>query len=258
MRLKAENLQRTGAFKVRGAVNKLATLSPRSAPPASSRPAPAITVRPSPGRRASSASGHASSCRDTAPMAKVEACRNYGAETELTGAFFEDAMAAAARLRRRDGRDFHPPLRGSARGRRSGDGRPRAGSSRSPSRHGVDPDRRRAGSSLGIAHSAARARPEVRIVGVQAGRGRLHDRRRDCCQAAERAHDAAAGGPARRHRLGHGRGDQRGDRAAARAREARGRGSRRRRRGGAARRAGGGRGDGGRRFSRVATSTRRC
>jgi threonine dehydratase len=28
VRLKAENLQRTGAFKIRGAVNKLSTLSP--------------------------------------------------------------------------------------------------------------------------------------------------------------------------------------------------------------------------------------
>jgi threonine dehydratase len=28
-------------------------------------------------------------------MAKVEACRNYGAETEMSGAYFEDAMAAA-------------------------------------------------------------------------------------------------------------------------------------------------------------------
>src|SRR5216117_845529 len=95
VRLKAENLQRTGAFKVRGAVNKLATLSPEE------RAAGVV---------AASAGNHgqavAWAARELgvhariyvpvdAPMAKVEACRSYGAETELTGLFFEDAMAAA-------------------------------------------------------------------------------------------------------------------------------------------------------------------
>jgi threonine dehydratase len=95
VRLKAENLQRTGAFKIRGAVNKLSTLS------ASEREAGVV---------AASAGNHgqavAWAARELgirariyvpldAPMAKVEACRNYGAETEMSGAYFEDAMAAA-------------------------------------------------------------------------------------------------------------------------------------------------------------------
>jgi threonine dehydratase len=95
VRLKAENLQRTGSFKIRGAVNKLATLSPAE------REAGVV---------AASAGNHgqavAWAARELgirariyvpvdAPMAKVEACRNYGAETELSGADFEDALAAA-------------------------------------------------------------------------------------------------------------------------------------------------------------------
>src|SRR4029453_15783998 len=95
VRLKAENLQRTGAFKIRGAVNKLATLSPPE------REAGVV---------AASAGNHgqavAWAARELgirariyvpldAPMAKVEACRNYGAQTELLGVDFEDALAAA-------------------------------------------------------------------------------------------------------------------------------------------------------------------
>src|SRR5205814_9432977 len=97
VRLKAENLQRTGSFKVRGAVNKLSTLQ------AEERAAGVV---------AASAGNHgqavAWAARDlgapatiyvpvTAPMAKVEACRNYGAETVMSGEYFEDALVAAER-----------------------------------------------------------------------------------------------------------------------------------------------------------------
>jgi threonine dehydratase len=93
--LKAENLQRTGAFKIRGAVNKLATLS------ADERQAGVV---------AASAGNHglavAWAAREAgieatvfmpldAPMAKVDATRNYGAHTELVGERFEEALAAA-------------------------------------------------------------------------------------------------------------------------------------------------------------------
>jgi threonine dehydratase len=54
VRLKAENLQRTGAFKIRGAVNKLSTLSPEER---------AAGVVAASGRLANSASARASSCR---------------------------------------------------------------------------------------------------------------------------------------------------------------------------------------------------
>jgi threonine dehydratase len=93
--LKAENLQRTGSFKIRGAVNKLATLG------AAERVAGVI---------AASAGNHGQAVAwaarelgisatvfmpQDAPMAKVDATRNYGAETVLTGATFDDALAAA-------------------------------------------------------------------------------------------------------------------------------------------------------------------
>ena len=93
--LKAENLQRTGSFKIRGAVNKIATLG------GAERAAGVI---------AASAGNHGQAVAwaarelgiaatvfmpQDAPMAKVEATRNYGAETVLTGAMFDDALAAA-------------------------------------------------------------------------------------------------------------------------------------------------------------------
>lgn len=93
--LKAENLQRTGAFKIRGAVNTIASLSPEE------RAAGVV---------AASAGNHgqavAWAARETgiaatiympqdSPMAKVDATRNYGARVELAGAGFDDSLAAA-------------------------------------------------------------------------------------------------------------------------------------------------------------------
>ena len=93
--LKAENLQRTGSFKIRGAYNTISTLGERE------RLAGVV---------AASAGNHgqavAWAAREIgvpaavympvdAPMSKVEATRNYGARVELGGAFFDDALAAA-------------------------------------------------------------------------------------------------------------------------------------------------------------------
>ena len=95
--LKAENLQRTGSFKVRGAVNRIAEL------PGDER------LR---GVVAASAGNHgqavAWAAREAgvpativvpqdAPMAKVEATRSYGATVEMTGATFEEAVAEGRR-----------------------------------------------------------------------------------------------------------------------------------------------------------------
>jgi threonine dehydratase len=92
--LKAENLQRTGSFKVRGAVNRIGALADDER---------------SVGVVAASAGNHgqavAWAAREAgvpatifvpleAPMAKVEATRGYGAEVEMTGATFEEAVAA--------------------------------------------------------------------------------------------------------------------------------------------------------------------
>jgi threonine dehydratase len=92
---KAENLQRTGAFKIRGAVNRIATLS---------------DVERAAGVVAASAGNHGQAVARAAreagipatvfmpaetPMAKVDATRNYGARAELVGEDFEEALAAA-------------------------------------------------------------------------------------------------------------------------------------------------------------------
>jgi threonine dehydratase len=83
--LKAENLQRTGAFKVRGAVNKIATL----AHGAHERRRRGERGQPRAGGRLGRARGGVARLHlrpADAPMAKVEACRNYGAETVMGGA----------------------------------------------------------------------------------------------------------------------------------------------------------------------------
>jgi threonine dehydratase len=94
--LKAENLQRTGSFKVRGAYNRISTLSEEE------RAAGVV---------AASAGNHgqavAWAAREVgaharifmpqdAPMAKVDATRHYGAEVELTGSALEGCLDAAA------------------------------------------------------------------------------------------------------------------------------------------------------------------
>ena len=93
--LKAENLQRTGAFKIRGAVNKLASLGDDERR--------AGVVAASAGNHGQAVAWAAREIGVTAtvfmpqdtPIAKVEATRNYGAHTELVGEDFEEALAAA-------------------------------------------------------------------------------------------------------------------------------------------------------------------
>lgn len=109
VRLKAENLQRTGSFKVRGAVNKLSTLS---------------TEERAAGVVAASAGNHGQAVAwaarelglpatiyvpQDAPMAKVDACKNYGATTVMTGTYFEDALEAAEHhVEEKGGTFIHP------------------------------------------------------------------------------------------------------------------------------------------------------
>ena len=93
--LKAENLQRTGSFKIRGAVNKLSTLSPEERA--------AGVVAASAGNHGQAVAWAARELGihatifmpQDAPMAKVEPTKGYGAEEVLVGVSFEDAMAAA-------------------------------------------------------------------------------------------------------------------------------------------------------------------
>jgi threonine dehydratase len=107
--LKAENLQRTGSFKIRGAYNRISRLS---------------GVEREAGVVAASAGNHgqavAWAARENgvrarifmphdAPMAKVEATRHYGAEIELFGAAIEEALGAAGEYVRETGATLvHP------------------------------------------------------------------------------------------------------------------------------------------------------
>jgi threonine dehydratase len=92
--LKAEHLQRTGSFKIRGAYNAIAVLG---------TDAQAGVVAASAGNHAQ---GVALAARllgvratifmpETAPLPKVDATRNYGAEVVLGGFVFDDAQEAA-------------------------------------------------------------------------------------------------------------------------------------------------------------------
>jgi threonine dehydratase len=92
--LKAENLQRTGSFKLRGALNKLAALGERCAR----------------GVTAGSAGNHAWACAQAAqargvpcevfmpveaPISKVEGCRAHGAAVHIGGHSVDDCVALA-------------------------------------------------------------------------------------------------------------------------------------------------------------------
>ena len=93
--LKAENLQRTGSFKIRGAVNKLAALDEAE------RAAGVVAASAGNHAQAVAWAAREAGIRATifvpqdAPMAKVEATRSYGAEVEMVGAGLEEALAAA-------------------------------------------------------------------------------------------------------------------------------------------------------------------
>jgi threonine dehydratase len=168
VRLKAENLQRTGAFKIRGAVNRLSTLTPEER---------------ATGVVAASAGNHgqavAWAARElgvrarifvpiTAPMAKIEACRNYGAETEMVGADFEDALDAARTYVEETGGTFIHPYEDQLVVAGQGtiglellEQEPDVGTVLIPVGGG--------GLALGIAIALRALRPEVRLVGVRAG-----------------------------------------------------------------------------------------
>jgi threonine dehydratase len=168
VRLKAENLQRTGAFKVRGAVNKLTTLSPEE------RAAGVVAASAGNHGQAVAWAARQLGIRATifvpvtAPMAKVEACRNYGAATEMAGEDFEDALdAAIAHVDGTGGTFIHPyedrlVVAGQGTiGLELLDQEPDVGTVLIPIGGG--------GLALGIATALRALKPEVRIVGVRAG-----------------------------------------------------------------------------------------
>ena len=109
LHLKLENLQRTGSFKERGALNKLLTLSE------SERKRGVIAA--SAGNHAQGVAFHAAARGIRAqivmplatPLVKVAATRNFGAEVILHGASYDEACDEALRRRIEEGRTFiHP------------------------------------------------------------------------------------------------------------------------------------------------------
>jgi len=168
VRLKAENLQRTGAFKVRGAVNKLTMLSPEE------RAAGVVAASAGNHGQAVAWAARQLGIRATifvpvtAPMAKIDACRNYGAATEMAGEDFEDALdAAIAHVDQTGGTFIHPyedqlVVAGQGTiGLELLDQEPDVGTVLIPIGGG--------GLALGIATALRALKPEVRIVGVRAG-----------------------------------------------------------------------------------------
>ena len=108
--IKAENLQMTGAFKLRGAYNKISSLTPEER---------------AKGVIACSAGNHAQGIAYSAtklgiksiicmpagaPLSKVEATRNYGAEVVLVPGVYDDAAAEANRLVEEKGYTFAHPF----------------------------------------------------------------------------------------------------------------------------------------------------
>jgi threonine dehydratase len=166
--LKAENLQRTGAFKVRGAFNRISALTPQERA--------AGVVAASAGNHgqavAWAARAAGSSARiyvpQDAPMAKVEACRTYGSELIMEGAGFEEALTAAMAYVEETGATFIHPFEDPAViagqgtiGLELAEQVPAAETLVIPIGGG--------GLASGIALALRSNRPDLRIVGVQAG-----------------------------------------------------------------------------------------
>jgi threonine dehydratase len=92
--LKAENLQRTGSFKIRGAFNRISTLSEGE------RAGGVVTASAGNHGQAVAWAAREAGVRATvfmpedAPTAKMEATKSYGAEVVLTGSGFDAAAAA--------------------------------------------------------------------------------------------------------------------------------------------------------------------
>jgi threonine dehydratase len=164
--LKAENLQRTGSFKLRGALNKLASLGEGCER----------------GVVAGSAGNHGWALADAAkargvpcevfmpaqaPLAKVEGCRALGAEVRLGGDSVDECFAAAIERAREAGMAFVHPFD-------DADVVAGQGTIGLELLETVDDLAKvvvplgGGGLSSGIAIAVKSARPEVEVVGVQA------------------------------------------------------------------------------------------
>jgi threonine dehydratase len=165
--LKAENLQRTGAFKIRGAVNRIASLTPEE------RAAGVVAASAGNHGQAVAWAARAAGVPATvfmpqdAPMAKVDATKSYGASVELAGEGFDEALDAARRSAEETGAAFVHAF---------DDELVIAGqgtvglelAEQVPDAEVVVVPVGGGGLASGIALALAELRPDVRIVGVQA------------------------------------------------------------------------------------------
>jgi len=107
---KAENLQKTGAFKIRGATNKMAALS------STQRAAGVITLSAGNHAQGLSLAAHEAGVHAVVMMpakavrSKVDACRGYGAEVILYGESINETWARMDEIAAERGLVFVPPF----------------------------------------------------------------------------------------------------------------------------------------------------
>ena len=166
--LKAENLQRTGSFKIRGAVSKIASLSDKE------KRAGVVAASAGNHGQAVAWAAREAGIKATifmpqdAPMAKVEPTKSYGGIPQLQGADFEEALAAALAHAESSGATFVHPYE---------DERVIAGqgtigleiADQVPDVQTVLVPVGGGGLASGISLALRAVKPELRIVGVQAG-----------------------------------------------------------------------------------------
>jgi threonine dehydratase len=167
--LKLENLQMTGSFKERGALNRIATLTPEQAARG--------VVAASAGNHAQGVAYHATKrgIRSlivmplATPLVKVTATRGFGAEVLLYGANYDDACEEATRLCAAQGMTFIHPF---------DDAVVMAGQGtiglelleQVPQLEAVVVPIGGGGLIGGIACAIKESRPEIRVIGVQTSR----------------------------------------------------------------------------------------
>jgi threonine dehydratase len=167
--LKLENLQMTGSFKERGALNRIATLTPEQAARG--------VVAASAGNHAQGVAYHATKRGIRAlivmplatPLVKVTATRGFGADVVLHGANYDEACEEATRLCAAEGMTFIHPF---------DDAVVMAGQGtiglevleQVPQLEAVVVPIGGGGLIGGIACAIKESRPEIRVIGVQTSR----------------------------------------------------------------------------------------
>ena len=165
--LKLENFQRTGAFKIRGAINRIATLTEAE------RTAGVVTASAGNHAQGVALAATRAGVDSTivmpkhAPISKVKATRRYGGRVVLHGVDYEEAQTRAHEIEREEGRTYVHAFDDEAVMAGQGtigleilDQQPDVETVVVPIGGG--------GLISGIATAIKTQRPEVRIIGVQA------------------------------------------------------------------------------------------